>query len=412
MQQANAIKEEGQFSIQRLAYYVICLCIVLVVLYVGASFFIPIVFGVFFTFMLKPLRNFYEHYVRSRVAAILLAMSTSFLTIGGVLAFFVMQVMDVMTEADDIVAEIKESSFEVMAYCGEFLGMRERETFALFNEQLDSFTAAPLGLLTSGLSTSGAMFANFSLVVIYTFFFLLYSTAIRNFIMGQFRGSIKEEGGTTIREIQEVATSYLEGILIVMLILGILNSLGLWLIGIRFPLVWGFMGAMLAVIPYVGTALGGLLPFLYAVATVDTYWQPIAVIVLYTVVQSIEGNLITPKVVGNSVKINALAAILSLIFGALFWGIAGVILAIPLLAMVRVVLDHINPTKPFALLLSDDLYGQSHKFLDEYNADAYRLRSLFKKNVKPVKVKIANSSEVPNEISHTDAEVVANTEAQ
>ena len=113
-----------------------------------------------------------------------------------------------------------------------------------------------------------------------------------------------------------------------MLILGVLNSFGLWLIGIDYPVFWGFLGAFLAIIPYIGTAIGGLLPFLYALATTSTLWQPMAVIGWFVLVQQIEGNLITPKVLGSSVKVNPFAAIFALFFGGYLWGIPGLILAI------------------------------------------------------------------------------------
>jgi len=368
----------SSFSIQRLAYYLICLCIALTVLYIGASFFIPIVYGIFFAFMLKPICDRYERIVRNRVVAILLTLITVFITLGGIFTFFVVEIVEVVNEADDILANIQSSAYDLLAVFGEFFGLREREVFAMINDQIEGLTAAPIGILTSGLSTSGAMVANFSLIVIYTFFFLLYSTALKRFVLGQLSGAIKTEGEVTIKEVQNVATNYLGGMLTVMLILGVMNSVGLWVIGVRFALVWGFLGAMLAIIPYVGTFIGGMLPFTYAVATLDSYWQPLAVILLYVTVQSIEGNLITPKVVGNSVKINALAAIVSLIFGALFWGLAGVVLAIPLLAMIRVVLNHIDATRPVALLLSDDLYYHSDKFTTDYNSEKFRIRSLFK----------------------------------
>lgn len=403
---------KARFSIQKLAYFSICLCIVLGLLYIGASFFIPVVYGIFLAFLLKPVCDWFEKGFRSRVIAILVTLVTVFIVVSSILTFFIVEITGVITEAENILANLQNGAQEFVSLCADLVGMKEREVLTMFRVQLDKLTVAPIGILTSGLTTSGAMLANFSLIIIYTFFFLLYSTALKRFLLGQLRGATVSEGETTIREIQGVATSYLGGMVIVMLILGVLNSLGLYLIGVRYALVWGFLGGLLAVIPYVGTFIGGTLPFIYAVATLDTYWQPIAVIVLYVTVQSIEGNLITPKVVGNSVKINALAAIVSLIFGALFWGIAGVILAIPLLAMLRTILDHIDSTKPLALLLSDDLYNDSDKFLNEYADPKYRLNTLFRGGkVIQVQQLEVSTGEIADEVGKTDAEVVPDTKA-
>ena len=403
------------FSIQRLANTTLVLTIVLAVLYLGASFFIPIVYGIFFAFMLKPICDRYERKVKNRVTAIVLTLITVFLVLGGIATFFVVEITSVMSELDGVVAQLQDALEAIVVAGGDLVGLDQREAMALLRENLGttSIGSGSIRVITTGLSTGGSILATFSLILIYTFFFLLYSTSLKRFFMGQFRTSAKMAGAETIHEIQGVATSYLGGMLTVMLILGVLNTFGLWMIGIRFAPVWGFLGALLAVVPYVGTFVGGLLPFLYAIATTDTTWQPLAVVALYVTVQSIEGNLITPKVVGNSVKINALAAVVSLIFGAFFWGIAGVILAIPLLAMIRVVLDHIDTTKPLALLLSDELYDKSELFITDYNRPKYRLSNMFR-GTKVLAVQQVEKllDKKVEEVREADAEVIAHAKAQ
>ena len=373
----------GNFSVQRLTYYLLCLSIVLVLLYVGRSFFIPIAYGVFFAFMLKPLCDRIERLVRNRVVAILLSYLVILLVFGGIMFFFAIQIREVITSAGDIVGKLESSLERLMVYCGDFIGWSPMETTDFLEENLTAGVSEPFGLLTTGLSTSGVVISNLALIILYSFFFLLYSTAFKRFVLGQFTDEAQLEGMEALREIQSVASSYLSGMLTVMLVLGVLNSIGLYFIGVPYPLLWGFLGAILAIIPYIGTALGGLLPVLYTTAITDTYWQPIAVVILYVVVQSVEGNLITPKVVGNSVKINALAAVIAIIFGAFLWGFAGLIIAIPLLAMIRIVMEHVEPLKPVALLLSDDLYDHSIRFIGQYNQPRHRL-SVFLRGEKPL----------------------------
>ena len=373
----------------------------------------PIVYGIFFAFMLKPICDKFERILHNRVVAILLTLLTVFLLLVGVFTFFVVEITEVIAEADGVATSMQEKTFYLLETVGAYVGVTEDEIYNILNRGITDITRAPIGIVTTGLGASTAVLATFSLVVIYTFFFLLYSTALKHFVLGQMTGSARREGEVTIREVQSVAKSYLGGMLTVMLVLGVLNSLGLWLIGVRFALVWGFLGALLAVIPYVGTFIGGLLPFIYSLATTDSLWQPLAVVALYMTIQSLEGNLITPKVVGNSVKVNALAAIVSLIFGALFWGVAGVILAIPLLAMVRVVLEHSNSTKPLALLLRDDVYERSEDFITVYNKDKYRLRKLFR-STKIFEVdKVTISTDKPEkEIGKRDTEIVTDAKAE
>lgn len=380
----------GTFSVQRVAYYLICISSIMVILYVGQAFFIPIAFGVLLAFMLKPMRDRFEKFISNRVVAILLCYLTVLIGIGVIVSFFAFQIAEVVASADNIVASLGASGDVIIQWFGNRLGWTEMETSDFITENLNSLFEAPLGLLTTGISTSGLLLTNFTLVIIYAFFFLLYSTAFKRFALGQFTSETQLEGMQTLREVQAVASSYLGGMLTVMLVLGVLNSLGLYLIGIRYALLWGFLGGLLAVIPYIGTLMGGLLPVLYAVATTGTVWQPVAIIILYSVVQTIEGHLITPKVVGRSVKINALAAVIALIFGVFFWGFAGLILAIPVLAMLRIVMEHVPALKPVALLLSDDLYDHSIRFMGDYNQPKHRLSSFLQK--KPLNVRQLRST--------------------
>ncbi|WP_245184013.1 AI-2E family transporter [Neolewinella marina] len=391
----------------------ICLSIVLYALYAGSSFFIPIAFGLFFSLMLKPICHRFECNLPNRILSVVLTLLTAGMMVLGVLVFFINQIREILTEADDIFSGLQETFYEWAEYGGGRFGLSGREVEQYIDQALTSVSDQPFGILSTGLSTSGVLLANFSLVMIYTFFFLLYRTPIKNFLLGQLQREDQVEGLQTLTEVQQVAKNYLGGMGLVMLILGILNSLGLFAIGIDYYLVWGFLAAILAVIPYIGTVIGGLLPFIFAIATTETLWQPLAVVLLYVTVQFIEGNFITPKVLGNSVKINALAAILSVLIGSIFWGIAGVILAIPLLAMVRIIFTHIEPLQPVALLLSDDLYKESDKFLSDYNESRFRLSNIFSgKASLSLLPRRRSTSKPPKRVSHSDAQVVADPEPE
>src|SRR5690606_17310314 len=111
--------------------------------------------------------------------------------------------------------------------------------------------------------------------------------------------------------------------------LGTINSLGLYIIGIEHAMLFGFFAAFLNIIPYIGTTIGGSLPVLYALLNYDELWRPIAVLIFYQLVQTVEGNFITPKIVGSKVSINPFIAIVVLIIGGFYWGIAGMVLSIP-----------------------------------------------------------------------------------
>ncbi|MEL7162642.1 MAG: AI-2E family transporter, partial [Bacteroidota bacterium] len=199
----------GNFSIQRLAYYLICLCIAVTVLYVGSSFFVPLVYGLFFALMLKPICDRIERGTKNRVVAILLSMLLVGLTLGGVLYFFASQIMEVIDRADNIMASLEDSWSEMTEWCGELVGLDRSETGEFVERNLNEVVEEPWNLVSLGLTTSGQVLASLALMIIYCFFFLLYSTAFKRFLLSQFNDSAQRENVQILRNIQSVATDYL-----------------------------------------------------------------------------------------------------------------------------------------------------------------------------------------------------------
>jgi predicted PurR-regulated permease PerM len=104
----------------------------------------------------------------------------------------------------------------------------------------------------------------------------------------------------------------------------------------------------------VGIFIGALLPVVMALITKDSAWYALGVVIIFTVVQFLEGNFITPRITGSKVSINALAAIIALLIGGKILGIAGMILAVPAIGVLKIVLSYSERLKPFVILLGDD----------------------------------------------------------
>nr|MDA3816036.1 AI-2E family transporter [Prolixibacteraceae bacterium] len=134
---------------------------------------------------------------------------------------------------------------------------------------------------------------------------------------------------------------------------GLANSLGLLIIGIDNPFLFGFLGAALAIIPYIGTTMGAIIPVIYTFVSYDSVWMAVAVAILFWAVQLVTDNFLTPRIVGGSLKINALTAILSLFIGAAVWGLAGMVLFLPFAAMLKVICEEFEELKPIALIIGE-----------------------------------------------------------
>jgi predicted PurR-regulated permease PerM len=137
----------------------------------------------------------------------------------------------------------------------------------------------------------------------------------------------------------------------VYIIVGLLNSIGLWMIGVEGAFTFGMITAVMTIIPYFGIIISAMLPITMTWLETGMLWQTISIVVVFAVVQYLEANLIFPYVVGRFVNLNTLVSILAIFIGGLLWGVSGMILFIPLLAVARVFMSHFPELRPWEKFL-------------------------------------------------------------
>jgi predicted PurR-regulated permease PerM len=141
--------------------------------------------------------------------------------------------------------------------------------------------------------------------------------------------------------------------LVVYLTVGLLNSIGLLIIGVPHPFLFGFIASILTFIPYVGIMISSLLPIAVSWITFNSIWYPLGVILVFSVVQALEAYIIFPFAVGSRLKINTLVIIVMITMGGILWGAAGMILFIPFISIVKLIADRTEGLKTLSLLLGD-----------------------------------------------------------
>ena len=165
-----------------------------------------------------------------------------------------------------------------------------------------------------------------------------------------------------IKKTSRVSVKYLKGLMIDVLILSVLGSIGYLLLDIKHAILFGVLAALLNIVPYVGVLVGSLLPIMMAIITKDEIGYAIGALGVALVVQFIDNNFISPYVIGSSVSINPLTAMIVLIVGAMMWGVAGMILSMPLAGMMKVIFDNIEPLKPWGYLIGEEVNYQEKGF--------------------------------------------------
>jgi putative permease len=156
-----------------------------------------------------------------------------------------------------------------------------------------------------------------------------------------------------VSQIQYIVKKYIVGLFLQMLIVTGLSCMAFWIIGVKYGFLLGLITGIFNVIPYIGIVTALLLAVLITFATATTS-EILFVLVAVVVIHLIDSNYVMPKIVGSKVKINTLIALLGLVLGEMIWGITGMFLSIPVIAIIKVVFDRVNGLQPWGMLLGDD----------------------------------------------------------
>ncbi len=324
------------------------------VMIVAKSILLPILFAALLSILLAPLASWFEKYKVPRILAALLALVIGLSVLVGLGYFFYTQ----LTAFVDDVDLIKERSEELLTGLEEFLmTWFDFEGFVQFEEIEElfiEFIRENSGTLGRGIAGAASVVTTVFLVPVFMFMFIVFREFLKSFLLKLFGRKSEMHAAkvqTIMTNIQVVVQRYITGVLIVIVILSFLNSIMLLVIGVNHAVFFGVFAAMLNIIPFLGPIFGSVLPILYALLTMDSLIYPIVILAGFYIIQLFESNLFTPVIVGSQVSMNALIALLLLFLGAQIWGLAGMILFIPLGAMLKVVFDEIDSLKPYGYLI-------------------------------------------------------------
>lgn len=312
------------------------------------------------SFILYPLVKKLESWGMNKIVAAFFALFGVILMIGGGIFLFSTQIIDLSKEFAHFQDKIILTFTDVTLYINKNVSFLEKLEKNELTDRIKAWLNDSIGsLLSQTFSNTAKFLAGLSETIIFTFLFLIYRTGLVKAFSAFAPEEKREKLVNMYKSVQQVGQKYLFGMVILIVAIGVANSIGLLIIGIENPFLFGFLGAILAIIPYVGTVLGAIIPILYAFITYDTIWMALSVAILFWFVQLISDNFLSPKIVGGSININALTAILSLIIGAVVWGVAGMILFLPFAAMLKIVCEEYEELKPIALLIGNQNYQEN-----------------------------------------------------
>ncbi|PKQ46104.1 AI-2E family transporter [Confluentibacter flavum] len=324
------------------------------VLYILKPLIMPILYAIILAVMIYPVQGFLEHKWRfHRLFATICSLLIIFFatTLIGTLIYF--QLNSISNNGEDYTKNISEIYYNFIEFLQRTFNMNSRDPLFSRDLKIENVLKGNFDKIGEFITQSGSLISNLVLIPIYLFFFLYYRSFFRTFYYKVFRHKSKDFLNIMIGKIYNIQQNYLLGLIKVIFIVGILNTIGLLILGIDHAFFFGFFAAILLLIPYVGILIGSIIPAVVALATKDSAWYAFGVVAIFMFIQFLEGNFITPKITGSKVSINAFIAILSFIVFSMLWGIAGMIVALPITATLKIIFDNSPGYEAYGFLIGD-----------------------------------------------------------
>lgn len=324
------------------------------ILYILKPLIMPLLLAMILAVMVFPIQKIFEKKLRcSRLLATLSSIIIVLIITACLISIIYYQLYNISNSGEDYSKKITEIYHKTINYFESNLNISKRNSFTNKELKIENLVQGNFDKISNFISESGSIFSDLVLIPIYLFFFLYYRRFLRIFVYKLFSNKSKSFLNTIINKVYNVQKNYLIGLIKVITIVGVLNTIGLLILGIENAIFFGFFAALLLLIPYIGIVIGSLIPAVIALATKDSAWYAFGVIAVFGFIQFLEGNFITPKITGSKVNMNAFAAILSLIIFSMLWGVAGMIVALPIMASLKIVFDNTPSLNAYGFLIGE-----------------------------------------------------------
>ena len=324
-----------------------------VILYFGKTLFIPLSFSLLIGFILYPICKWMETKGINKGIAIIISILGVTLLVGSVIYLLFVQFSEFLQEWQSLRSKLTETINQLSIFVSERFGISHEKQRDFINNTLNNSGSQAFSIVrNTAYSLSESMF--FLLMIpILSALILFHRHILSNALYEIFPPAQKNTIHEILIETIHAYYNFIKGMLVVYLIVGLLNSIGLLIIGVPHPFLFGFIASILTFIPYVGIMISSLLPIAVSWITYNSIWYPLAVIAVFSIVQALEAYIIFPLAVGSRLKINTLVIIIVVIVGGIIWGAAGMILFIPFISIVKLIADRTPSLKTLSVLLGD-----------------------------------------------------------
>jgi len=335
-----------------------CILISIVILgflaIIGEQILIPMVLGLLIAILLMPLSRFMEKKLRfPRSLSSILASLLALAIIGGVIYVLSLQVAKLANDWPSFQKQFTDLIDDLQGWISRTFGVKRKDQLLYLNDTAKKSISTGTAILEKALKSIGYVLMLTGFTFLFTLFFLLYRTHLIKFLVASFSETYHTTVFEIIDNIQFMVKKYLVGLFLQMLIVTILSLIAYTIIGVKYNFMLAILTGILNILPYIGIFTALLIGALITFATAGVS-HVLFIVIAIVVIHAIDGNIIMPRVVGSKVKINSLIVIIGLVIGEMLWGIAGMLLTIPVLAIMKIVFDRVEGLQSWGFLMGED----------------------------------------------------------
>lgn len=321
---------------------------------VNQSLLTPIIIGFILSIVLLPVSRWQEKYLRfPRVVSSVTSPLLFTILIIGVGSVLISQASAFSEDFPLLKQQTLQLVKKLQAFISENFNVNRYDQYQFLENHIESGIQKGSSMIGSILMSITSILVSMGFVFLYSFFFLLYRGHLYAFLLKFFGTKSKTKVQDISISIKEMIKQYLLGLTIQGALMSAMLLISFWIIGIKYAFLLAIICAFLNVIPYIGIITGTALTCLLTLATgepIDVVYVVIAVIIVHF----IDANIVTPKVIGSKVKVNSFIVFLGIVLGEHLWGIAGMFLAIPILAILKIIFDHNERYQALAFLFGEE----------------------------------------------------------
>lgn len=336
----------------------LCLIIVLGLMYYGQEILKPLTFSCLIALLLVSPCKFFERQGFPRGASALICLLLALMVFIIVFYFISNSIVSFRNDLPLMMNNIDESIRQLEDWIQKTFEVSRKEVKDLFESSADKMVPSTSSIVNRTVNTVTNILFLGIIIFITTFLLLLYRRLIVLFFVTLFADEHTVKIYSIFGKTRYVVRNYIVGLCIEMVIVAVANCSIFFLLGVKYALLLGVIGAILNIIPYLGIFMACILSTLITLTTnspTTVFWVIISLIIIHM----LDSNILMPKIVGSKVKINALATIIGITTFSALWGIPGTFMAVPILAIMKVAFEEIEPFKPFAIIMGDDSEVQS-----------------------------------------------------